>query len=195
MSFLHCRMTLVKFAFLPPFRYVSRTEGNKLGKSHRQYKTKKGDRNLPRINHFCIVMIYKHLTREQRYAIYLGLQEGKSQKAIARQINVHPSTICREIKRNSTRLGRYSWRIAHESACIRKEHLPGNRSMDGYILKKAIHLLRTEDWSPKQISGYLALSSMRISHETIYRRIRADESGELRRHCRAESTSKCNLRN
>ena len=129
-------------------------------------------------------MKYKHLIREQRYAIFLGLQEGKSQKAIAQQINVHPSTVSREIKRNLTHSGKYSWRKAHENACIRKERVPGNRSMDRSILKEALQLLKTEDWSPKQISGYLALSSKRICHETIYKRIRADESGELRRHCR-----------
>ena len=28
------------------------------------------------------------------------------------------------------------------------------------------------------------MKSMHISHETIYKRIRSDESGELRRHCR-----------
>lgn len=50
--------------------------------------------------------MYHQLTREQRYAIYLGLQEGKSREAIARQIKVHPSTVGREIKRNSTHLGR-----------------------------------------------------------------------------------------
>lgn len=125
-------------------------------------------------------MHYNHLTREQRYAIYLGLQEGKSRKAIARQIGVHPSTVGREIKRNSTRSGRYSWRIAQESAAIRKECLPGNRGIDNNLLKEALHLLKSEDWSPKQISDYLS----HISHETIYKRIRSDESGELRRHCR-----------
>lgn len=129
-------------------------------------------------------MHYNHLTREQRYAIYLGLQEGKSHKAIARQIKVHPSTVGREIKRNSTRFGRYSWRIAQESADIRKERIPGNRGIDRNILKEAMHLLKTEDWSPRQISGYLSMKSEHISHETIYKRIRSDESGELRNHCR-----------
>ena len=129
-------------------------------------------------------MHYNHLTREQRYAIYLGLQEGKSHKAIARQIKVHPSTVGREIKRNSTRFGRYSWRIAQESADIRKERIPGNRGIDRNILKEAMHLLKTEDWSPQQISGYLSMKSEHISHETIYKRIRSDESGELRNHCR-----------
>lgn len=129
-------------------------------------------------------MHYNHLTREQRYAIYLGLQEGKSLKAIARQINVHPSTVGREIRRNSTRYGRYSWRIAQENADLRKERIPGNRRIDSNILRDALHLLKTEDWSPRQISGYLALQSKEISHETIYKRIRNDESGELRQHCR-----------
>lgn len=62
--------------------------------------------------------------------------------------------------------------------------MPGNRSIDCNILKEALHLLKTEDWSPKQISGYLSLKSEHISHETIYKRIRSDESGELRSHCR-----------
>ena len=62
--------------------------------------------------------------------------------------------------------------------------MPGNRGVDRNILKEALHLLKTEDWSPRQISGYLSLKSRHISHETIYKRIRSDESGELRRHCR-----------
>ena len=129
-------------------------------------------------------MHYNHLTREQRYAIYLGLQEGKSRKAIVRQIKVHPSTVGREIKRNSTRQGRYSWRVAQETADLRKERLPGNRGVDRNVLEEALRLLKTEDWSPRQISGYLSLKSRHISHETIYKRIRSDESGELRGHCR-----------
>ena len=139
-------------------------------------------------------MHYNHLTREQRYAIYLGLQEGKSLKAIARQIKVHASTVSREIKRNSTRLGRYSWRIAQESADIRKERMPGNRGIDNNVLQEALHLLKTEDWSPKQISGYLSMKSEYISHETIYKRIRSDESGELRSHCRHKLKYRCHVK-
>ena len=128
--------------------------------------------------------MYHQLTREQRYAIYLGLQEGKSREAIARQIKVYPSTVGREIRRNLTRPGHYSWRIAQESAGIRKERMLGNRSIDSNILREAQFLLKTEDWSPRQISGYLSLRSKPISHETIYKRIRSDESGELLGHCR-----------
>ncbi len=53
--------------------------------------------------------MYNQLTREQRYGIYLGISEGKTKKAIALQLGVHPSTISREIKRNSNRFGHYGW--------------------------------------------------------------------------------------
>lgn len=129
--------------------------------------------------------MYKQLTREQRYAIYLGLQEGKSRKAIASQIDVHPSTVSREVGRNRNRHGHYLWREADECARYRRERRPGNRRIDPGTLKEALTLLRTEDWSPQQISGYLsAHKNLHISHETIYKAIRADAEGELRVHCR-----------
>lgn len=128
--------------------------------------------------------MYHQLTREQRYAIYLGIQEGKTRLAIARQIGVHPSTVGREIQRNATPRGHYSWRIAQENAQMRQERLPGNRRIDPQVLKEALRLLCKEDWSPRQIAGHLALQGKAISHETLYKHIREDESGGLRKHCR-----------
>lgn len=146
--------------------------------------TKKGGiASSPRINYLCIAM-YKHLTREQRYVIYLGKQEGRSQSAIARQIGVDKSTVSRELKRNSNRFGKYGWAAADERANDRKGHLPGNRALPGGVIREAMRLLREEDWSPRQISGYLDRKGFKISHESIYARIRADESGDLRSHCR-----------
>ncbi len=67
----------------------------------------------------------------------------------------------------------------------RRERLPGNRKIPSAIEKKeALRLLVEEDWSPMQISGYLKRKGYKISHETLYRRIRADFSGELASHCR-----------
>ena len=117
--------------------------------------------------------MYNQLTREQRYAIYLGLKEGKSKKAIAQQINVSSSTVSREIKRNSNRHGRYIWKEAQELADVRKERLPGNRKMKQSVIDAALNLLRTEDWSPQQISGHLVQQGIRISHETIKRPTKA----------------------
>lgn len=128
--------------------------------------------------------MYKHLTQAQRYAIYLGLKEGRSQSSIAKMIEVSPSTVSREIRRNQNRFGHYFWEIAHKKYRERQERLPGNHSLKPYVLKEALSLLCEEQWSPRQISGYLSIKGIRISHESIYKRIRADQSGALREHCR-----------
>ena len=64
-----------------------------------------------------------------------------------------------------------------------------------------------EQWSPKQISGWLKKNEgTSISHETIYKLIRADESGRLakncrhkmkyhRRHSKAKETKATNIKN
>ena len=48
----------------------------------------------------------KHLKQEQRYAIFLMRKEKMTMKNIAKLLNVHKSTISREIKRNSNK-GKY----------------------------------------------------------------------------------------
>ncbi len=133
-----------------------------------------------------LLMRYKQLTSEQRYAIYLGLKEGTSKKNIALRIGIHVSTLYRELKRNKNKSGGYSWHLAHEMAGERKERLPGNRSTPRWMKEKVLELIR-EDWSPKQISGYLKKhENIALSHETIYKLIRKDKQngGELYKHCR-----------
>ena len=128
--------------------------------------------------------MYNQLTREQRYAIYLGIQEGRTRTAIARQIGVHKSTVSRELKRNSNRFGKYGWTVADMMAKERRERTARNRETSPSILREARKLLLSEEWSPRQISGWLKKTGIRISHERIYGMIRADDSGELRGHCR-----------
>ena len=128
--------------------------------------------------------MYKQLSREQRYAIYLGLQEKKTYTAIARQIDCSVSTISREVRRNSNRHGRYLFQNAVELTKVRRERSCSNRKTPNHILKKALNMLIEEDWSPKQISGYLKREGISISHERIYQEIRADETGHLKSHCR-----------
>lgn len=113
----------------------------------------------------------------------MGIKEGKRQKAIAQQIGVSASTVSREIRRNKgCRV--YSYSLADEMSRERRERFPGNRKISSHIEKEALRLLVKEDWSPKQISGYLKGNGIKISHETIYKRIREDQSGELSSHCR-----------
>ena len=66
----------------------------------------------------------------------------------------------------------------------RRERTAGNSAKDPVLMWRVRQLLVEEQWSPKQISGALARKGVRISHETIYRMIRADDTGELARHTR-----------
>lgn len=130
--------------------------------------------------------MYKQLTSEQRYTISVLLQNRTKQKEIAKAINVSPSTVSREVRRNSGVRGRYNWETAQANAVQTKRKKPGNRSIDKDVMEEGKHLLVTEQWSPEQISGVLAKDGKYISHETIYRMIRKDkaEGGTLYKHCR-----------
>jgi IS30 family transposase len=64
--------------------------------------------------------LYTQLTQEQRYHIYAFLKVGFSQSAIASEINVHKSTICRELKRNKGQKG-YRPKQAHVKATNRRQ--------------------------------------------------------------------------
>ena len=130
--------------------------------------------------------MYKQLTSEQRYTISVLLQNRTKQKEIAKAINVSPSTVSREIRRNSGVRGRYNWETAQANAVQTKRKKPGNHSINKDVMEEVKHLLVTEQWSPEQISGVLAKDGKYISHETIYRMIRKDkaEGGTLYKHCR-----------
>jgi IS30 family transposase len=52
-------------------------------------------------------MSYRQLTMAQRYQIEALKKEGLSQRAIALNIGVHYSTICRELRRNALDSGEY----------------------------------------------------------------------------------------
>lgn len=114
------------------------------------------------------------------------LQNRTKQKEIAKAINVSPSTVSRELRRNSGVRGRYNWETAQANAVQAKRRKPGNHSIDKDVMEEAKQLLVTEQWSPEQISGVLAKGGKYVSHETIYRMIRKDkaEGGTLYKHCR-----------
>ena len=68
----------------------------------------------------------------------------------------------------------------------RKRRKPGNHGIDDAVKNEAVRLLKEEQWSPVQISGYLSKQEKHISHETIYRIIRKDkrDGGSLYKNCR-----------
>ena len=130
---------------------------------------------------------YLHLTCEQRCQIYALLQSGHSQAHIARKIGVDPSTISRELVRNTGARG-YRFKQAHEKASHRrKEASDKPRKMTPDLVELIEEKLTREQWSPDQISGRLAKDGVAfISHERIYQHVWKDkkDGGALHLHLR-----------
>jgi IS30 family transposase len=122
------------------------------------------------------------LTSEQRYEIYLGLKRRWSKSRIAREINVHPATVCREVKRNSNDSGEYVWLHAKAKAAARKHGLKGNHRKSPELWWRIEQLIIEEDWSPAQIAGFLRKEGIHIVKQTIYNHVHADTSGRLAPH-------------
>lgn len=129
-------------------------------------------------------MHYHQVTSEQRSQIFVLLQKKAARKEIALLVGISQSTLSRELRRNKTASGKYLWNKAHEMAMARRRRTTENGRKDAIVVWEALEHVRNDDWSPMQVSGYMRREGKLISHELIYRHIRADESGELARHCR-----------
>src|SRR5690625_4460368 len=73
-------------------------------------------------------MSYTHLTREERYQIWAMLRTEHSVREIACTLDRSPSTISREIRRNSGRRG-YRPKQAHDLAAARAHSSRRRRAM------------------------------------------------------------------
>ena len=131
---------------------------------------------------------YKRVTDEERDIIAIRLANGYKQSQIALELNRHPATISREIRRNRYKCGDYvanrASKSAHQALASRKKgkhKLKQNKRLWEYVEKK-LYLF----WSPEQIAYELIKEypldmNMRVSPETIYRYLYIRPSKELRR--------------
>jgi len=127
-----------------------------------------------------------HLTREQRYTISVMHRHGCSQKMIADAIKKDKSVISRELKRNASLKGNYSFEYAQQAADLRKERMKKPRKLFPWLKNEIIGMIR-QDWSPQQIEGRLKHENKSsVSHESIYKIIREDkeQGGTLYQHTR-----------
>lgn len=113
--------------------------------------------------------MHKHLTTNDRVVIARLHKSGHSQSAIAQIVNVHRSTINRELKRNTNK-GVYRAAVAKNKTRQRRcDAKKSTRIIENSLtleceIKKRIHLYH----SPEQISGRLKRKGICISHTTIY---------------------------
>lgn len=132
----------------------------------------------------------RSLSLAEREEISRGLCEHRSIRSIARSLGRAPSSISREISRNSAQWWRYRAHVAEKRAwkrALRPKccHLAENPLLASLVAQK----LRL-DWSPQQISGWLEREfgndkSMRVSHETIYRSLFIQSRGVLKKELTA----------
>lgn len=133
------------------------------------------------------------LTLADRAVIARGLAAGQPQVAIARSLGCAPSTISRELARNGGRTAQHrgydatvadqrAWRAARRpKMCRLAQHAP---------LRRAVATKLHADWSPTQISAWLAMTypqdgAMQLSPETIYRSLFVQARGVLRKELTA----------
>ncbi len=135
-------------------------------------------------------MSYKQLAEEQRYQIYALMKAGYRQTKIAAVVGVHKSTISREVRRNQGLRG-YRPLQAHQLAVHRRQTKAQCRLTPKHW--SLIERLLQEDWSPEQISLWLAdQQAITISHEWIYQHVLQDKAqdGTLYRHLRCQKARK-----
>ena len=131
--------------------------------------------------------MYTQITPEERYRIGELRRLGFSRRAIAAELGRAPSSISREISRNSSRHdGAYRPSKAIERTNGRRSRSRRNTRFREEQWRIVLKLLELE-WSPEQISARLRRDAiLSISHATIYAWIKADRKsgGEFWRYLR-----------
>jgi IS30 family transposase len=112
---------------------------------------------------------YEQLSLEERCAIARLREAGQTLRQNAAALDRPPSTISRELKRNSGKHVGYRPAYADEQAQARR--WSGSRLERDDGLREAVLDRLAGGWSPEQVAGRLALEAGHkvISHETIYR--------------------------
>ena len=131
---------------------------------------------------------YHQLTPEQRYTIYRLKKEEYSQRKIAQIISVTPSTVSRELSRNSGCRG-YRYKQAQKKTDQRRSQAKKHIRLD-FQMKTYINEHIEQYQSPEQIVGSAKLKGIPIvSTERIYQYIWNDKQkdGQLYKFLRGSN--------
>ena len=123
---------------------------------------------------------------EDRCRVEAMLAVGMGVRAIGRAIGRSPSTISRELSRNSGYRGRYTASNAQSRADLRARRPKPTKLAGNPRLRREVQDRLEEEHSPRQIANRLRRDfpddpEMRVTHETIYKALYVQGRGELRR--------------
>lgn len=127
-------------------------------------------------------MKYQRITLEERRLIYLLRRDKVSMRKIAHLLDRSPSTISREIARNTGERG-YRYQQAHRFACDRARRAVPRRFTPE--MQELVGVLLRAQMTPEMISGRLRYEGFpMVCKETIYQYIYADakRGGTLWQH-------------
>jgi IS30 family transposase len=124
-------------------------------------------------------MSWRHLTLEERYQIQVMLRNHASQAEISRALGRSPSTISRELKRNSAPGYVHPYlaqRATKKMLARRAAKGLASRKIKGEIEALVDQKLRI-GWSPEQVCGRLQSElGITLSHEAIYQYVLRDNA-------------------
>ena len=122
----------------------------------------------------------RYLSHDERVAIADLHRAGLSSRAIAEQVGRSPSTVSRELARNSAPDGRYGAASAQHRAAGRRRRPRARRLEVDPVLRGFVQQCMDVRWSPEQISHALAVEfpgdpGRRLVPESLYQALYASK--------------------
>jgi IS30 family transposase len=130
----------------------------------------------------------RYLSLLERQRIASLRRQGFSIREVARRLDRSPSTVSRELRRNTAPhdVGGYDGDLAHSRARERLERPRGGRMATEPGLCEAVQAKLELEWSPEQIAAWLRAEfpgrpRWHVCHETIYQALYNSAKGGLNR--------------
>jgi transposase, IS30 family len=165
---------------------VSRTAGRNWANGYRKYRDGQVVGVVPALDRLEVREISaRFISQDERLEIAELYRTGVSARQIARRLGRAPSTISRELRRNTTPTKGYRPFDAHRQATARRARHHRRRVEVNIELRRVIAELLSQRWSPQQISRHLRQRfpddrAMWLCHESIYQAVYQPGSALMR---------------
>ena len=155
---------------------VSRTTGNNWSRGYKTYRHGQVAGFVPALERLAVREISaRYLSQDERIEIADLRLKGLSIRQIAGRLGRAPSTVSRELRRNTAAAG-YRPFVAQRRAAARRARSHRRRVETSQERRQLIAELLAQRWSPQQISRQLRLRfpgapGMWLCHESIYQAV------------------------